>query len=380
MSTSGHKSWTPNRGRLALVAPSLRGGGAERVVVDLARGLSARGHDVDLVLARAEGVFLADVPPEVEVVDLQAARVAAALPGLVTYLRGRRPTAVLATMAHVNIVAVVARDFARVRTRLLVREANTISDSAANSKNRRGRHMPRLMRYAYPRANAIIAPSQGVAADLAALLRLPTEAIEVIPNPTLTQEMLARASEPVDHTWFGPGSPPVIVAAGRLSAQKDFATLIRAFALVRGSCPARLVILGEGDERAALLALSTELGVREFVDLPGFQPNPFAFMKKASVFVLSSAWEGLPNVLIQAMALGVPVAATDCRSGPREILEGGRLGPLVPVGEAQRLADAILGCLRDPVPADVLRHASLRYDAKSVVERYATLMLGARDA
>lgn len=376
MSVSHEHAFEMDRGPIAIVAPSLRGGGAERVVVDLARGLAQRGYETDVVLARAEGVFLGDVPPGIDVVDLGSSRVVASLPRLAAYLRQRRPGVVMATMAHVNVVTVMARDLASVTTRLVLREANTISRSAANSKNRRGRYLPLLMRYAYRRADGIVAPSQGVASDLVARLRLPSRMVRVIPNPSVTRAMLAQAEDDLIHPWFAPGEPPVIVAAGRLAPQKDFATLIHAVARVRASCPARLVILGEGEGRGALSSLADTLGIGDAVDLPGFQANPFAFMGRAAVFALSSAWEGLPNVLIQAMALGVPVVATDCPSGPREILDHGRLGPLVPVGDAPRLAAAILEALRAPVPAEELRNAASRYAEDHVVDAYVSYLFG----
>ena len=179
-------------------------------------------------------------------------------------------------------------------------------------------------------------------------------------------------AEPFDHPWFAPGAPPVILGAGRLTEQKDFPTLIRAFALVRKKHPARLMILGEGEERSKLETLVQELGLEKEVSLPGFVDNPYKYMKRAAVFVLSSRWEGFPNVLVEAMALGTPVVSTDCPNGPAEILENGKWGELVPVGETQSLASAVLRTL-DRVDVVRVKGAAERADqfrVESIIREY----------
>jgi len=205
--------------------------------------------------------------------------------------------------------------------------------------------MPFLMRLFYPWADKVVAVSKGVADDLVRITRLPKDKIQVIYNPVVTSEFFIKAEEPLDHPWFKPGEPPVILGVGRLTEAKDFPTLIRAFTLVRKERPARLMILGEGEDRPKLDALVKELGLEKDVALPGFVENPYKYMKRAAVFVLSSKWEGLPTVLIEAMALGTPVVSTACPSGPSEILEGGKWGRLVPVGDVEALAKAIVEAL-----------------------------------
>lgn len=348
--------------RVALFLPSLRGGGAERVMVNLARGFVERGLQVELVLAKAEGPYLSEVPPGVRVVDLDARRVLYSLPSLVWYLRREQPQAMLSTLSHANIIALWAKKLAHVPTRLIVREANTVSISAANDSMVRGKWMPYLIRLFYRWADVVVAVSRGVAEDLVKLTGLPPDKVKVIYNPSVTPELFAKAEEPLDHPWFRPGEPPVILGVGKLTKQKDFPTLIRAFALVRKERPARLMILGEGEERPKLEALVRELGLEEDVALPGFMKNPYKYMKRAVVFVLSSQWEGLPNVLIEALALGMAVVATDCESGPAEILEGGKWGRLVPVGEPDSLSHAILETLQSrhgPLPKAVWERFSL---------------------
>ena len=174
---------------------------------------------------------------------------------------------------------------------------------------------------------------------------------------------------------FYDSAPPVLLAAGRFTGQKDYPNMIRAFAKVRAERPARLMILGEGKQRAELEALIAELGVADDVALPGFVDNPFMYMSRASLFVLASKWEGLPGVLIQAMACGCPVVSTDCPSGPREILEGGKYGPLVEVGDVQGLADAILRTLESSVPSAELKARAADFSLESICDEYLNLLL-----
>ncbi|MGI9952916.1 glycosyltransferase [Moorellaceae bacterium AZ2] len=333
--------------RLTLFLPSLRGGGAERVMVNLARGFVEQGLDVDLVLAKAEGPYLSQVPPKVRVIDLGAPRVLASLPGLVRYLRRERPQALLSAMDHANVVALWARRTARVPTRVVVSVHNTVSRASANAPSLRARFTPLWVRLFYPWAEAVVAVSKGVAEDLIRFTGLPREKVRVIYNPVVTPELFAKTEEPLDHPWFAPGEPPVVLSVGRLTPPKDYPTLIRAFALVRKERPARLMILGEGEERSKLEALVRELGLEADVALPGFVDNPYKYMKRAAVFVLSSAWEGFGNVLVEAMAVGMPVVSTDCPSGPAEILEGGKWGDLVPVGNVELLAKAVVHTLEN---------------------------------
>jgi glycosyltransferase involved in cell wall biosynthesis len=336
--------------KIAFFVPSLCGGGAERATVNLARGFAVRGLKVDFVLAKAEGPYLSQVPPEVRVVNLDAKRVLYSLPGLVRYLRREQPHVMLSALNHANIVAIWAKSLTRVKMRLVVAEHTILSLSTKNSSSIKGRLMPFLIKTFYPQADAIVAISHGVAEDLVTHTGLSREKVKVIYNPVVTPELFARAEEPLDHHWFRPGEPPVILGAGRLTKPKDFPTLIRAFALVRKECRARLMILGEGEDRPKIEALVRELGLEEDVALPGFVDNPYKYMKRAAAFVVSSQWEGLPTVLIEALALGTPVISTDCPGGSREILDvlgAHQQGKLVPPGDPKELAKAILSILGD---------------------------------
>lgn len=355
---------------LVLFLERLEAGGAERAMVNLVKGLAHRGIRVELAVARDGGTLAAEVPATVPVTRLGAPRVAASIAPLARLLRARVPRALLATPAHVNVAAAVAHRLAGVSTRLVLREANLPSHKARDARTLRGRTLPRLMRLAYPRADALVAASEDVAADLAATLGVPRASIRVIPNPTVDTEVLARARDRPEHPWLREAGPPVILSVGRLTRQKDHATLLEAFARLRRDRPARLLILGEGEERTALEAQARRLDIAAHVAMPGFAANPFAAMARCAVFALPSAWEGLPNALIQALALGARVVATDAPGGSREVLEGGRLGRLVPVGDAAALARAIAGAMDAPHdPAPGLAHAR-RYAVEPVVDAY----------
>lgn len=318
--------------KAALFFHGLLGGGVERVMVNLARGFLDRGVEVDMVLGKAEGPYLPQVPRGVRIVDLGVTRMHRALPGLVRYLRQEHPQALLSALDHSNVVALWARALARVPTRVVVSVHFNTGEVVARAKTLRDRTVRLWTRLFYPWADAVVAVSQGVAEDLITRTRLPREKVRVIYNPVVTPDLFSKAEEPLEHPWFRPGQPPVILGMGRLSQQKGFDILIRAFAQVRALRPSRLLILGEGENRSELERLVRDLKLSSDVSLPGFVPNPYAYMKRAAVFVLSSRWEGLPTVLIEALALGTTVVATDCPSGPAEILEGGHWGRLVPVG------------------------------------------------
>jgi len=362
---------------IAFFVPSLQGGGAERVITLLANQLSRRGLRVDLVLARATGALLTQVADDVNVLDLGASRTLFALPGLISYLRRERPASVLSTLAHASTVASLAIAMSGIRTRHVIREANFFSEQKKRATRPREKTTMRLATWAYRRANKVIAVSREMAEDLQDALGLPAEKIVTIYNPVDLEQLRILSQMAVNHDWLvGDEAVPVILGIGRLEAQKDFATLLRAFAQVRSRRDCRLIILGEGSLRYELRALARELGVAEHVDLPGFVNNPYAYLVRASVFVLSSAHEGMPNALIEALALGVPVVATNCRSGPAEILEGGRWGRLTPVGDVSAMAQAIQEALAQPcsITDEIIESVRERFDLNKIADRYLEVL------
>jgi glycosyltransferase involved in cell wall biosynthesis len=391
---------------LALLLPSLAAGGVGRVVLHLAAAFRAAGHPVDLVLCKAEGVYLETVPSGVNIVRLQpdgrlAARarllqldprraallarpallawrpapVQPYLADLARYLNRVRPGVVLAAKTPTNLLALWARRLGNAETRVVVAEHTQLSQAIARSRKWRWRYIAPLVGCDYADADAIVCVSEGVADDLARTARLPRSRLTTIYNPVVTPALAACAAEPAPHPWLEPGAAtPVVVAAGRLAPAKNFALLLRAFARLRAQRTARLLILGEGRERPMLEALARSLGIDADVALPGHVSNPFAAYSRASLFVLSSDWEGLPTVLIEALACGCPVVSTDCPSGPDEILERGRYGTLVPTGDATALADAMARTLDAPLAAELLRARGDEFTLEKSARRYLELL------
>lgn len=360
--------------RLAIFLAALYGGGAERFMLNLAEGLAQRGYSVDLILAQTEGPYLSEVSESVRLVDLGARRLLTSLPALIQYLRREKPTALLSAL-HANIIALWARRLSGIPTRVVVSERNTLSLVAQNTSDLRWQLTPQLTRFFYPWADGIVAVSKGVAEDLVRTAGISRERVQVIYNLIVTPQLREKALAPLEHPWFGEGSPPVVLAVGRLTPQKNFDTLIKAFAQVRKTRPARLLILGEGEERSRLEAQVKKLDLDQDVSLPGRVINPYPYMVRASLFVLSSRWEGLPGVLIEALYCRAPIVATDCPSGPKEILSNGKYGKMVPVEDATALAQAIETTLDEPTihpPSESWQP----FELDGIVDQYESILLG----
>ncbi|SFM59462.1 Glycosyltransferase involved in cell wall bisynthesis [Ectothiorhodospira mobilis] len=349
-------------------------GGVERMVLNLVRELAGRGLDVDLLLIREESRHLTDLPANVRIVRLGTRHAGLAVHPLTRYLRTHRPPVLLAAKDRAGRAALKAARRAGTGTRVFIRLGTTLSQALEGRSDLRRWLRYRPMRRWYPGAAGIIAVSRGVADDVHHITGLPQERLHVVRNPVITPDLTHRAAAPSPHPWLEDGGDPVLLAMGRLTRQKDFPTLLRAFARLQQAHPARLILLGEGGDREALQALAQTLGISQRVHMPGFAANPYAWLARARLFVLSSAWEGSPNALTEAMALGTPVVSTDCRSGPREILQGGRYGPLVPVGDDAALAEAMASMLENPIAPEVLREGVQEYRAETSARRYLEVM------
>lgn len=360
--------------RIAFFLPTLTDGGAERVVINLLHGMARRGVPLDLVLAYADGPYLSQVPKEVRLINLAAPRTLMSIVPLARYLRQVQPHGLVAHLNFANVVAIVARHLSRVPTRLVLVEHSTVIARTYKSGYMR-LAMPRLMQLLYHQADTLVGVSQGVAHSLEQHLHMQPGEVTVIYNPVVDDSLLLRSYEPPSAPqWFRPDAPPVIVSAGRLQPPKDFATLIRAFAILRRQRPARLLILGEGAARPELEQLIGELGLSSDIALLGFVTNPYAYMRRASLFVLSSHWEGLPTVLIEALACGAPVVATDCPDGPAEILAHGRYGRLVPVGDAAALAQAMHETLDTPTDRTLLAEHAMHFSVDQAITHYLDVL------
>lgn len=331
--------------RVALYLRSLMNTGIEPVMLTLAEQLSQKGLGVDFILNHVNENTNNRIPANVNIIDLKEPKLLRGLSPLVSYIQKIKPLALLSAQHLTNETALIAKIFSRTSTKFIVTEHNTVSVEWRDKKKITELLTPFFVRILYPLADGRVAVSKGVAEDLARVTHLSQKTIQVIYNPVITEKLKQKSKEALEHPWFKQGEPPVILGVGRLTAQKDFPTLIRAFAKIKQIKPARLMILGNGPERLKLNALIKELSLEGTVSMEGHVENPFAYMKQAKVFVLSSAWEGLPTVLIEAMAVGTPVISTNCKSGPAEILDGGKYGDLVPVGDVKSMADAILKVL-----------------------------------
>lgn len=405
--------------KLAIYLRSLKSArGAEQVSANIARGLAEAGHQVDFLVEEKEGRLVEQLEQHenISVIDISMKRhwrvvnrgfqvIALArslvpesgagqkpgspwrrqllrffikenppVLGLLKYIRDVRPSAVLSFLNYPNLSLLIASLFYRSGTRYIVNVRNHITTSAARTGSKWVRSVPNLMRRFFPRADAIIAPSSGVAEDVEKLLGIPGKSVAVIHNPVYRPEILELSRLSVAHEWFIDGSIPVVIAAGKLKPQKDFDTLLKAFARLRQKRPVRLIILGEGAERIKLEKLILGLGISDCVDLHGYVENPYPYFRNASVFVLSSAWEGLPNVLIEAMACGCPVVATDCPSGPREILQDGRIGFLVPVGDTGAMADAIDKAITSPADKRLFVERARDYSYEKSLSNYESVL------
>jgi len=377
-------------------------------MLNLVKGFLARGRTVDLVLCKAKGDYLAEIPVGTTMIELQAtgelqARYSAALgnrrdffallrPVLLAtkiapeilrlrslqhYIETYRPDVILSALPYANLIAIWAKQMSGSNVPIVVSERNVLSTECAapsNFRKWRWRYLPGVVRRAYPGADAVITVSRDVAEDLVTAIGLKKSLVTTIHNPVVDDDLRARMQQALQHPWFTPDAVPVILAVGRLTEQKDFATLLRAFAQIHAQRNARLLILGEGKLRKDLEDLANTLGIKEDVAMPGFVENPFQYMARASVLVLSSQYEGLPGVVIQALACGCPVVSTDCPGGSREILEDGKIGALVAVGDADAMALAILSQLDNPTPKDVLLRRAEDFSVEGGVSNYLALL------
>ncbi len=349
-------------------------GGVERMVCNLISEFVRLGHPLDLLLIKARGKHLEQLPKEANIIKLGSDHTALTFWPLVRYLRQHKPKTLLVAKHRAIIVALLARMIAGVNTRIVGRLGTNLSQ-ALEGKSRLRRWLWHVqMRKLYPKADLIVPVSEGVQQDVAKITGLGPDKLQVIRNPVITPQMMTLADEPIDHPWFTAGQPPVILGAGRFTRQKDFVTLIKAFARARQQLECRLVILGAGGLQPRYEQLADELGIRGDFSLPGFAHNPYPYMKRAALFVLSSAWEGSPNVLSEALALGTPVVATDCPSGPREVLQDGKIAPLVAVGDFAAMARAIVEVLRAPPAKTRLQAAVAEYTVEISAQRYLSAL------
>ena len=360
---------------ITVVISSLRSGGAERVLVRLANEFAQRGFEVTLIALVRGNDIRREIREDIALVDFQSARVIHVVPRLVRHLRAQNPSTVICTQRYINVTLLAAMRLAGARGRVIVREGS-LPGYRRLSGIKTALTTPitnYLARELYRYASCIVAVTDSIANDIATTISVSPKSISVISNPVSLVEINEKARKPATHPWIFPGQQSLVVGIGRLVKVKNFAMLLHAFAIVRKKHSAKLIILGEGDQRKSLERLRRILGLDDDVDFPGYVSNPYPYLRHAAVFALSSYREGLPNVLLEALVLGIPVVASDCASGPKQILAGGKYGALVPIDDhhtmAQKLCENIEGITAEKPPESYFS----QYSVNQVVDRYELL-------
>jgi glycosyltransferase involved in cell wall biosynthesis len=361
--------------RIAVFLQDLKGGGAEKMMVNLCNEFTKKGCQVDLLLVRKEGPYVDRLNDDINVISLNCKKVLFSLIPLIIYLRKYRPDAFLSTFPHVNIMAIIARKISGVKLTLVIREANNVELSKKNARQLSIRISYMLLPFFYRFADHIVAISEGLGKQLKRLIPSKKTDTHVIYNPVIddTIDTMLQSPIPPGFEFIKNIKKPIIMGMGRLVPQKDFETLIKAFKIVREKKDASLVILGEGYLREELLKLAEDLNISNDVYLPGFTNNPYKVLSMGDIFVLSSRWEGFGNVLVEAMYCGLSVVSTDCPSGPSEILSGGLYGKLTPVGDADEIANELqyLSSISTNVN---LHHYLSKFSLKSISTQYLSLL------
>lgn len=361
--------------RICIFITDLDCGGAQRVVLTLCNSFARKGYHVDLVIARGGGILESEISESVNTIILSYTKkkgpifLYQVIGGFRSYLKSHQPKAILSSITGANLVACLVRDISVSNIKLVLRHENT-------GPNYKGFIQSGLVKLFYPKADNIITISQGAASDLVKILRKSKKSVHVINNPINVDNIRIKSGETVNHPWLANKSCPVILAVGRLFPQKDYETLLHAFAMMQSIIKCRLIILGEGPERKKLDELIITLGIDNIVSMPGVVQNPYPMMRSADVYTLTSKWEGLPVALIEAMSLGCKIVATDCHSGPRELLENGKYGTLVPVADRKKLCNALAASIESPCDRKSLIDATTKnYDVDPIANSHLELLI-----
>ena len=359
--------------KIAIFSPTLKSGGAERVMVNLAEGFFRANHTVHLGLADAKGELLSELSPGITVKNLGKKRLINCVFPLINYIKSNKPDIFLSSQTHANVVTSLAFILLSGSTKLLLSEHTSISIHLSPPYRNKGRIIIQLAKHLYSRADAIVAVSDGAANNIIQMLNVDEDKLQVIYNPVQLSEIGEKSREIVSHPWLLDDNVPVILAVGRLTPAKDYPTLLRAFHLLVKNIESRLLIIGDGEEREKLEKIVADLNLSKVVSMPGYEANPYAYMSKASVFVLSSTWEGFAIVLVEALMCGSTIVATDCPSGPAEILDNGRFGSLVPVGDVKALADAIANSLENRSDPAIQQSRAKAFSDNKAIGKYLSL-------
>lgn len=359
--------------KIFLFQSGLGRGGATRSNLIIASGLASSRLDITLVYGHSTEENKELIPKNLKSVELGFGSPLIMLFKLIKFIRSEKPKIIIAGKIQANIIVYLANLISFTNSKVIFIDRVAPSIEIKNKSGVLYKLLPYFMKLFYPKADKVIAVSQGCAQDIESIVGKLGTRLEVIYNPSITDDKIKRSYLPINHPWFK-GDYPVVVAVGRLTAQKDFSTLIRAFEQVLKEIECRLLILGDGEERKILESLINQLGISEHVSIYGYVDNPHPYLRKADLFVLSSAWEGLPNVLLEAMSYGTSVVSTNCVSGPKEILENGTLAPLVDVGNHLEMAAAIIKALNSPQKPETLIARAEDFSEEKSITNYKRLI------
>jgi glycosyltransferase involved in cell wall biosynthesis len=361
----------PQINHVCFYLASFGDGGVERMITNIALGMSQAGVRVDFIVNKNGAPFIDILEGKVNFIEPDK-KAGNAVNWLADYFKAEQPQISMTIKDLDDFTAINARDQSGVKTKVIVRTGTALKTRF----QQRGANFlkvwikSRKLKAMYQKADGHIVVAQGTKNELIELVDLEKDRVILIKNPVITKLMMEQKEHIINHDWFADTSKPLILGIGGFRKQKDFSTLIKAFALVNQSRPCQLVILGQGRQEARLKKLCLELGIAEHVDFPGFSNNPYAWLKRADLFVLSSLWEGSPNVLTEALAIGTPVVSTDCQSGPREVLQDGKYGELVPLQDPEAMAAAMMRTLDKPIASETLQQAVKDYTVEASTQAY----------
>lgn len=347
--------------------------------VRLAKSFHKEGYNVDLLITGTERKYIDIESTTINVIEFNCTGVYKTIPQLIQYMKRAQPEAIISGGEAPNLTLILTNLFLfkRIKTKIIVSIRTHLSTQYSHRKsNMKSMMLKYLGKILYRFADQIVAVSKGVAADVSQLFGVDRESVKVIYNPIVEKNGLINSDneEELLHPWINEGNSNIILGVGRLVPQKNFQLLINAFAIVRESINAKLIIVGEGSERELLEGEIQDLGLKGYIDLVGYQSNPYTYMKNADVFVLSSEWEGFGNVIVEAMICGTKVVSTDCPSGPSEILDSGKYGFLVERNNSRKLADAILTSLKSELDSEDIITRANYFSVENTMEEYKMII------
>jgi glycosyltransferase involved in cell wall biosynthesis len=357
--------------RVAFLSAALIGGGAERCIINLVTEFSKKNLIIDLLVIDGTGLNSLELPTNINLIIFNSNRVLTCIPELLSYLKFYRPDVLFSAMDYVNLISIFVKFISFVPTKFVVSIHAQLHFFYGEKRSLKSILNKVLLKLAYSYADEIITVSSGLKKELNDILKIKNN-VTVIYNPVINQNLFDLSNEFDDHPWISSDSHTLIVSIGRLSPEKDFPTLIYAFNNIKNHKNIKLLILGEGSERKNLENLIISLDLQSQIQMLGFLKNPYPILKRASCFVLASKSEGFGNVLVESLALGCPVVSTDCPYGPNEILDGGSLGCLVPIGDHITMSNSIIKIIKGEYffDFDLINKKIKIFHSDSVSEKY----------